>query len=206
METLMKTKFFFIPLILLSLLILLLSASRFPAHASVLDDIVNGVKDLFTKKDDNNVKKKEFTIDSQIELVPEGDENKDGEIDAGDIVRFTYAITNTTDQEYSYGTLKTNIDRKLINHIHNVHGSTGISETDNTVSIPNFRIGSNEQRVISFDAIINYYQEEKIITTEPEFVSSEKISLTKSLRKEIKAKKLSAEEVHKRGFSIKKNQ
>ncbi|MBI2612076.1 hypothetical protein HYW54_05050 [Candidatus Gottesmanbacteria bacterium] len=171
-------------------------------HASILDNF----KNFFNQGEDKNVKNKEFTIDSQIELVPEGDEDKDGEIDAGDIIRFTYTLRNTTDQKYSFATLKTNIDRKLINHIHNIRGSTGIIETDNTVSIPNFRIGSNEQRVISFDAIINYYQEDKVITTEPEFISFEKKSLAKSLRKEIKATKLSAEEVYKRGFAIKKDQ
>ncbi len=200
METLMKTKFFLIPLILLSFVMLLLSAFRSQAQAAILDDLVNGVKNLFTKEEDKNVKNKEFTIDSQIELVPEGDEDKDGEIDAGDIIRFTYTLRNTTDQKYSFATLKTNIDRKLINHIHNIRGSTGILETDSTVSIPNFRIGSNEQRVISFDAIINYYQEDKAIATEPEFVSFEKKSLAKSVRKEVKAKKLNAEEVYKRGF------
>ena len=155
---------------------------------------IHGVKSLFNKDE----KSKEFTIESNIELAPDGDDNKNNEIDAGDIIRFTYTIINTTDQAYSFATLKTNIDRKQINFIHNLSGTTGVSDLDDTITIPNIRINAQEQRVISFDARINYFQEDKIVSTESEFVSFDKNSIAKSLRKEVKAKKLTSEEVKKR--------
>lgn len=108
METLMKIKFFLIPLILLSLVVLLLSALRTPAQASFLD----AVKALFSQGD-----KKEFTIESDISLVPGGDENNNSQIDARDVVRFTYTIINPTDKSYAYASLKTNINRKQLNFV-----------------------------------------------------------------------------------------
>ena len=158
----------------------------------------DGVRSVLSKEEDKNVKNKEFTIESSIELAPDGDDNKNRQIDAGDIVRFTYTIINTTDQAYSYATLKTNIDRKQLNFIHNVFGTTGLSDLDDTIIIPNIRVNAREQKVISFDARINYFQEDKIIATESEFVNVDKKSIKKSLRKEIQAKKLTAEEVKKR--------
>jgi len=159
---------------------------------------LDGVKSVLSKEEDKNVKTKEFTVESSIELTPDGDDNKNNEIDAGDIIRFTYTIINTTDQAYPYATLKTNVDRKQLNFIHNVSGATGLSDLDDTITIPNIRVSVQEQRVISFDARINYFQEDKIIATEPEFVNVDKKSIIKSLRKEIQAKKLTAQEVKKR--------
>jgi hypothetical protein len=155
------------------------------------------VKNVLSKEEDKNVKNKEFTIEANIELAP-GDVNNNSQIDAGDIVRFTYTITNTTDQAYSYATLKTNVDRKQLNFIHNVSGTTGLSDLNDTITIPNIRVDAQEQREISFDARINYFQEDKIITTEPEFANVDKKSIKKSFRKEIQVKKLTAEEVKKR--------
>lgn len=171
-----------------------------PTQASIIDNI----KSIFSKKEDNNVKNKDFTIDSQIELAPEGDENKDGEIDAGDIVRFTYTLKNITESNYSFATLKTNIDSKQVSFIHNIHGATGIVNDGKTVEIPYVRLNSGETLVINFDALINYFQEDKVIATEAEFVSFNKESIAKSARNEISAKKLTAKEVEERGISIKK--
>lgn len=53
--------------------------------ASFLDNIVNGVKNIFSP-----AQPKSITIDSNISLAPEGDINKNNEIDSGDIVRFSY--------------------------------------------------------------------------------------------------------------------
>ena len=58
--------------------------------------------------------------------------------------------------------------------------------------------------IISFDALINYFQEDKIIATEAEFVSSDNKFIAKSTRSEISAKKLTAKEVEEQGVSIKK--
>lgn len=209
-----KVKFLlFISFLITSFLFLSLSSAQ--AHASVLDDIVNGVKNtvqggvdgvknLFTKTEDNNVKNKEFTIDSDISLVPGGDENNNGQIDAGDMVRFTYTLKNTTESNYSFATLKTNIDSKQVSFIHNIHGATGIVNDGKTVEIPHVRLNLGETFFISFDALINSFQEDKTIATEAELISSDKKTVAKSLRKAIEAKKLNVDEIEKRGLSIRK--
>jgi len=179
-------------LVVVSLITSFLTISSIPVHASVLDDMVNGVKNIFSPE------QKELKIDSNITLSPDGDINKNGEIDAGDIVRFTYTIINKTDKAYSYSTVKTGIDRKQLNFIHNVEGATGILDDDKTLIFPNVRINPNEQQIISFDARLNYAQENKTITTEPEFIGSDKNSIIKSVKKEIVSKKLGAEEIRKR--------
>lgn len=166
-------------------------------HASLLNNIVDGVKNVLSKED-KNVKNKDFTIESNIELAPDGDINNNNQIDAGDIVRFTYTIINTTDQTYSYATLKTNIDRKQLNFIHSLRGATGLSDEDGTITFNNVRINPREQRIISFDARINYFREDKLISTEPEFVDSDNKPIVKSQKKEVLAKKLSDEEIKKR--------
>lgn len=159
---------------------------------------LNGVKNIFGKEEDKNVKSKDFAVESTITIVPDGDANKNNQIDAGDIVRFTYTIVNTTDKSYSYATLRTSIDRKQLNFIHSVRGATGLSDGDGTITFNNIRINSQEQRIISFDARINYFREDKQISTEPELVASDNKSVVKSLKKEVIAKKLSNEEIKKR--------
>jgi predicted PurR-regulated permease PerM len=90
-----------------------LFVSSTSAQASIFDNI----KDFFNQGEDKNVKNKEFTIEANIELAPDGDDNKNNEIDAGDIIRFTYIITNTTDEVYSYATLKTTLISTLPNSL-----------------------------------------------------------------------------------------
>ena len=64
-----------------------------------------------------------------------------------------------------------------------------LSDVDSTVTIPNLRINPGEKLLISFDARLNYFTDvEKTIFTEPEIITSDKKSLIKSERKEIKAK------------------
>jgi len=182
--------FFVISLIIFGVSVLFISSTS--VQASILDNI----KDFFNQGEDKNVKNKEFTVESSIELAPDGDDNKNNEIDAGDIIRFTYTITNTTDQAYSYATLKTNIDRKQLNFIHNVQGTSGITDDGETVTIPNVRLEPLQTLVVSFDARINYYQDEdKTIITEAEFVDDKKNSIAKSSIKQIKAKKINVEKI-----------
>ncbi len=179
-------------ILIASSLVIVLTAFPVTVHAFSLGDIVDNVKNFFTAKPP-----KELTIDSKIELAPGGDINKNGQIDAGDIVRFTYIITNTTDENYSFATLKTNINRKQLNFIHNITGTASLDDNDGkTISIPNFRIGANQIATITFDARVNYYtNEDPIIATEAEFVSEEKKSIAKSLKKEIKAKRMNKENI-----------
>lgn len=182
----MKTKFFLIPLILLSLVLLLLSALRTPAQASFLDNI----KD-FLSIDDNSAKSKEFTLESQIELVPEGDENKDGKIDAGDTVIFKYIIKNSTSTPYQFVTLRTNINRINLNFIHNIKGTSSLSDQKSTIDIPNLFIKPNQDLEVSFEARVNYFDDaDHTLFTQPELISSSKQKLFTSPQFGIKAKAL----------------
>ena len=61
---------------------------------------------------------------------------------------------------------------------------------------------SKEHRFESFEARVNYSQEDKVIASEPEFVSSDNKPVGKFQRKEITAKKLSKEEIAKRLESL----
>lgn len=164
-----------------------------PAHASMLDDFITGVKDFLRIPQEL---KKELKVDANIVLAPDGDVNKNGQIDAGDMVRFSYTITNTTDQEYSFATLKTNINRKQLNFIHNVQGTTNLNDDRKTLSIANFRIAPNQVVPISFDARVNYFtKEDPAISTEADFIGKDKKSRAKSKRKEIRVKRILKEKI-----------
>lgn len=183
----MKKKIFLVICLLSSLAFFTKPKS---VKANFLDDIVTNVTDFFIPD------KKELKIDSSIALTPDGDVDKNGQIDAGDIVRFTYNLTNTTDQEYSFATLKTNIDRKQLNFIHNITGTASLDDDGKTIAIPNYRIGANQTATITFDARVNYYTDKDItIATEPEFVDKDKKSIIKSLKKQIGAKKIKNDKI-----------
>lgn len=180
-----KVLLLFIPLFIIVALLFSLT----PTHASIFDNLADGVKNLFNKE-------KEFTIQPNIALAPDGDIDKNGEIDAGDIVRFTYTITNTTDQEYSDGTLQTNIDRKALNFIHNVRGTPSLNDDGKTITIPNLHIRSLRELTISFDARINYYDDiDRNITTQAEYINHDKKSILKSNLKQIIGKKITSEKL-----------
>ena len=180
-----KVLLLFIPLFIIAALLFSLA----PTNASIFDNLADGFKNLFNKEE-------EFTIQSNITLVPDGDIDKNGEIDAGDIVRFTYTITNTTDQEYSFATIKTNINRKQLNFIHNVVGTASLDDDGKTIEIPNFRIASNQTATITFDARVNYYtNEDPTVITEAEFVDDNKNSIAKSVKKKIQARRINSERI-----------
>src|SRR3989344_4005121 len=179
-----------ITLFVIVVLISFFFISSTSVSAFSLDDIVKGVKNLFDGD------KKEFTIEPSITLAPDGDIDKNGEIDAGDIVRFSYQLTNTTDKEYSFATLKTNIDRQRLNFIHNIIGTASLEDNGKTITIPNFRIGANQIATVTFDAKINYYSsEDPTITTEADFIDNNNQSAAKSLKKEIKAKRINEDKI-----------
>jgi len=180
-----KVLLLFIPLFIIAAFLFSLA----PTNASIFDNLADGFKNLFNKEE-------EFTIQSNITLVPDGDIDKNGEIDAGDIVRFTYTITNTTDQEYSFATIKTNINRKQLNFIHNVVGTASLDDDGKTIEIPNFRIASNQTATITFDARVNYYtNEDPTVITEAEFVDDNKNSIAKSVKKKIQARRINSERI-----------
>jgi hypothetical protein len=160
-------------------------------HASFLDDAVDKVKDFFTPDP-----KKELTIESDITLAPGGDVDKNGQIDAGDIVRFTYSIKNTTDQKYLEGTLKTNINRETINFIHNVQGTPSLEDNQKTITIPNLLIRSLGETKVSFDARINLYDDkDRDVSTQPEYLDKGGKSILKSNLKKIVGKKITSEKL-----------
>lgn len=163
-------------------------------QASILDDFVNGAKNLLSK--DKDTKDKKITLDSKIELAPDGDVDKNGQIDAGDIVRFTYTFTNTTEKAYPFTRLKTNTNRNALNFIHNVKGATGLIYNGNTIEIPNLTLMPSQAFTVSFDGRINYYTDkDEVVSTEGELSSNDNKILVKSLRKEIKANKINADKI-----------
>ncbi len=158
------------------------------ADASILDQ----VKDLINK----NLGKPTFSLDSNISLAPGGDVEKNGQIDSGDIVRFSYTVINPTSKEYSFLTLKTNINRQQLNYIHNVQGSSGLNDNGKTITIPNISIGPSGSLIITFDARINYFSDkDRLISTEPELVSQDQKTLLKSGKKQISGKKIDSEKI-----------
>lgn len=188
------------------------------AHASLFGDFINemnntlqggvdGVKSLITPAADKNAKNNELTVESDITLAADGDVNKNGQIDAGDTITFTYTIQNNTDKKYAYSTLKTNIQRDSLNYIRNVSGVTGLKDDGKTIEFPNLRVEPGMVKVISFDARINYFiEEDPIISTEPELVTEDKISLLKSEKKQIQGKRIKKEEIPNQIQMFKKNQ
>src|SRR5260221_91096 len=80
------------------------------------DDIVKSIQQVF--KPPAKTPPPALSVDSKISLAEDGDVNKNGQIDAGDTVRFSYTVTNTTDKDQTFATLKTNINRKQLNFIH----------------------------------------------------------------------------------------
>lgn len=209
----MKINKFFSTKIKTFLIIALLSTLYFsvvptPASATLFDDFisemnktllggVDSVKDLIAPVGDKN-SKKELTLESDIKLAEGGDVNKNNQIDSGDIVKFSFVLTNTTDESYAYATLKTNINKKQLNFIHSLRGATGLSNNKESIEFRNVRIGLNEQRLITFNARVNYSEEDKVISLEPELISSDNKTIGKLPKKEVQANKLSKEEISKR--------
>ena len=175
-----KVLMLFIPLFV----IVVLSFSLTPTHASIFDNLADGVKNLFPPES-----QKDFTIESTIMLAPQGDVNKNGQVDAGDTITFTYFLSNPTDKELTFNTLKTNIPRNTLHFIHDIRGTSSLSDKNNTIEIPNLRINPYQDLAVSFNARVNYFQNsDQTIWTQPEFITQDKKSFFKGTRKEIKAK------------------
>ncbi len=173
-------------LLLVALLIIVSLTIASPANASIFDDLINKVKNIIPQ---SNSSVSSLTLDSQISFAEDGDVNKNGLFDGGDTLKFTYTINNPTDKDISFATLKTNIYRKYINFIHNVQGSTNLSDNNSTITFSYLRVNAGESLAISFEARVNYFSDsDKNISTQPEILTSDKKSLIKSTKKEIKAK------------------
>lgn len=172
-----------------------------PARANIFDDIVTGVRNRVEKgvnEAKNLFSKKELKVDSGISLVPGGDLNKNGQVDAGDSVKFSYTITNSTKNLYRFAKLQTNINAKEINSITNVRGALSLDANRDTITIPNLSIESGQVRKISFDAWINFYKDtDQSISTEAELLDDKDSLVFKAQKKEVSAKKMEIEQFNK---------
>lgn len=166
----------------LLIIVFLFSQNISSANASIIDD----VKFLLSDNARGNL-----TLDSKITHAPNGDLNNDGKFDSGEIIKFSYTINNPTNKEFSFTTLKTNIIKGNINFVHDIKGVSSLSDKNKTITIPNLRINPGEKLEISFNARLNFFSDsDKLISTEPEIITSDKKSLLKSKRREVNARKL----------------
>lgn len=157
-----------VPLLLLIALFFL--TTPIVVQASLFDDFIQemnnqlqgGINDVkgLVKPRDKDVKDKEFTVESDITLAPDGDADNNGEMDGGDTVRFSFVLSNGTDTAHPFSNLKTNIKRDSIHFIHNIKGVTGIDNS--TLELPNIYVLPNSKLEISFDARLNFSGEEEI--------------------------------------------
>lgn len=174
-------------LIFLSLLSVLFWAVPQPAHASFLDDFLTGAKNLFSPAPAGIPQT--FSVDRIIQLAPDGDFNHNGVIDSADFVTFTYTIHNPTSTAYPFATLRTNISRHELNFIHNIKGTASLSDSKDTIEIPNLYIKPNQDMVISFDARVNFFDDsDHSLSTQPEVLTESKKSLFNAAKFSLKAK------------------
>ncbi len=153
------------------------------------NEAVTKLKNFFVTGKKEAVPTGSVSVESDISLALNGDKNVNGKIDSGDIVSFSYQIINTSSNEYTFGTLHTNINKSNINFIHNVQ-ATSLNDDGKTVNFPNIRLMVGQIVHLSFDARINYSDNDIVLSTEPEFITQDQQSLVKSLKKEVKAAKL----------------
>lgn len=171
-------------LLILSILVFTAPAA---AHASIIDNILDGAKKLFSSSAVNTPQT--FSVDRSITLASGGDFNHNGVIDSADFVTFTYTIHNPTSKTYPFATLKTNISRHELNFIHNIRGTASLSDTKDTIDIPNIYIKPNQDMTISFDARVNFFDDaDHNLWTQPEAITEGKKSLFNAAKFSLKAK------------------
>jgi hypothetical protein len=157
-----------LPVLLCVTLVTLFLYSTKPARAFSFQDILTKVESIF--KGTNQ--QKQITVDAKVELAPNGDINHNGKITSGDMVTFTYTITNPTNISYPLLTLKTNLDTSTLNNITNIQGAASIDESNKTITIPNINIEKDNIRTISFRAQISFSKDRDIsLSTEPHLIS-----------------------------------
>lgn len=168
-----------------------------PVNASFFGDIINGIKETFVGSV-NTVKdffvKKEVSIDSDIALVSRGDINKNGQIDSGDLIQFTYTIKNTTKDTYKFSTLKTNIDANSLNSLGNLQGAVNLGKSDGNILLTNLEIRPSQVRIIKFEARINLDKRSNhTIVTEANLLDDKNQSIAKAKKEAVEAKKMNVD-------------
>ncbi len=96
-------------------------------------------------------------ISTVITQDSDDDFNQNGQIDAGEMIKFQYTITNNGDIPLTLSTLDTMIPSNQFNFIHDVFGATGIDASGDTILIPFVHLEPNQVQTISFKACINYF-------------------------------------------------
>lgn len=186
----MKKYFHFLTLFLFIAILLLVLPVK--TYAFSLGGLFNDVKNFLSGN------KSELQLTSKISLTPQGDLNANGQVDAGDVVTYSYIITNQTKNTYQFTTLKTNLDTKKINSINNVKGTLNLNTTDNTITVSNLTFTPNQVRTISFDARANFDKEsDQTLSTEAELVDDQNKSLVKGQKQTVTAKKMDLERFNK---------
>jgi hypothetical protein len=173
----------------LSILPILFFAAYQPAQASVIKDLMNGVKKIVSPSPTPKplqLGSGNLSVSSNVALAANGDINQDSVIDGGDMVTFSYTISNNTNNDYPYSTLKTNLPRDLINYIHNVKGAYSIEDKDGSTEIPNLYIHAHQLLKISFDARVDIFTgADKGITTQPQLYDRENKKLVENSKSEL---------------------
>jgi hypothetical protein len=167
-----------------------------PTHASAFSfgELFNNVKNFIAAP----FIKHELTIDQKIELAPGGDMTKNGQIDSGDTVKYTFTIANKTDKTYKSVNFNTNVSVGNLNTINNITGTVSLDTSKNIVVIPNLTFTPNQYRIISFEAKVNFFKDkDKSLSAESELVDENKKSIHKEAKKSIVVKKLDAEKFNK---------
>lgn len=186
-------RFLFLKIFLIIALLLVLPFVSSIVNAITFDDLVlEGKKLLGTEKNAKNFTGNSIIeITSDIALTENGDVNKNGEMDGGDTVRFSFTISNGTDEPYPFSNLKTNIKRDSIHFIHNIKGVTGID--NDTLELPNVYVSPKSKVEISFDAVLNYSKEESLVegaAARPAGIAVEKEISSQPMLEDSKKKKL----------------
>lgn len=151
--------------------------------ASFIDNLVGDVKNIISPSQNLPI-----TINSKVSLTPDGDANKNGAIDSGDIVRFTYTVNNPSTNEYIFTKFKTGIKNNVINNIHNITGVTGLEYEGGNLTLLNISLKPDQVLELSFDARLNYNDSDSTLFSEPELFDNKGKSLLKGKEVSINVK------------------
>lgn len=91
-----------------------------------------------------------ITLDSQYKLAADVDKN--GKISGGDIVNFSFSLTNKSSQASRYVTVKTGIPKDELIFLHNYRGTTGIAGVAPDIEFKNIVVLPGQTQTLSFDA------------------------------------------------------
>ncbi len=183
-------------LLILGIVICIILAPPLKTKTSLLSEAIESVKRIIFGEDKKEIKN--LSLESNIQVVPGGDQNKNGIIDPGDEARFSFIIKNPTDNEYSFLNLNTGVDKKLVNFIHNYSGMSSVGVKTGKVIIQNIRILPGQESTLSFDARINLSSKNDIVLSiEPKLLSKNSTLISLSKQQKV-IKKISKEALNKR--------